>query len=286
MISLTTYTSIVIALGALCTTWSHMRRHWYRLSFCLMSILLSVPVTLLADKSIRRGQFPMEACLPFFKEYLPMMRKSFTLLTVAFWACATLMVALLLVSPFGESSDANARKRSPLERWAEKSRVYVFLAIELIFLVLVVLVNHFFVPEQVLREQARGELAEGHWSFGQIVGMLIWLPVTAEFVFIFWCKLNVSFPCFDSEDILCNLLVRSWLEGGSRRPFAEFLCRCPEALNATCKEKGSFYLYEVRLALCTSQRHELSSPNRTRTLAPARTSFSCRWRSSSVRSFT
>jgi len=128
----------------------------------------------------------MEVCLPFFKQYLPMMRKSFTILSVTFWACVTLMVGMLMMSPAGASSHFDARKRSTIESWVDRSRVHVFLVIELILLVLIILVNHFFVPEQVLRAQSGGKLAEGHWSFGQIVGMLIWLPVTAEFVFVFW----------------------------------------------------------------------------------------------------
>lgn len=160
-----------------------------------MSILLCVPVTFVAAETIRRDNFPTEACLPFFSTYLPMMRKSFIFLSVTFWFCATLLVMLLVLSPAGESSNAHGRKRSPLASWIQRSIVYVFLVIEFILLVLTVLVNHFFVPEQVLRAQAGGKLAEGHWSFGQIIGMLIWLPVTTEFVFVFWCKsCNSQFP--------------------------------------------------------------------------------------------
>ena len=50
---------------------------------------------------------------------------------------------------------------------------------------MIIFVNHFYVPEQVLRAQAGGQLAESQWTFGQIVGMLIWLPVLVEFGYVF-----------------------------------------------------------------------------------------------------
>ncbi len=202
-----------------------MRRHWYRLSFCLLSLLLCVPVTVLADQSIKRDQFPVEVCLPFFKEYLPMIRKSFVILSVTFWACATLMVGMLVMSPAGHSFGFNGRKHSTLELRVERSRIYVFLVIKLVLLVLIVLVNHFFVPEQVLRAQAGGKLSEGQWSFGQIVGMLIWLPVTAEFVFVFSCRL-IPLLSFNSERLQTDILMLQL----ARKRVSMVACRIPLSL--------------------------------------------------------
>jgi hypothetical protein len=55
-ITLTAYTSILIALGALHTSWAHMRRHRYRLIFLFISIALCMVVTVLAGiKSLRAG---------------------------------------------------------------------------------------------------------------------------------------------------------------------------------------------------------------------------------------
>jgi hypothetical protein len=175
LVCLTTYASLAISFGALCTSFDHVRRHKYRLLFALLATILCAAVTGMGQRAIQRDNFPKETCLPFFTDYKPAIRRYFVVLSVVFWAISLLLLGILYLS----------LRRTRLSPLLSASRLYIVLLCELTLLTLIVLVNHHFVPEQVLRAQAGGQLAESQWTFGQIVGMLIWVPVLVEFGYIF-----------------------------------------------------------------------------------------------------
>lgn len=187
LVCLTAYASIAISLGALCTSFDHIRRHKYRFGFCLFSLILCIAVTGLGQQIMVEDNFPKEICLPFFNDYKPNMRKYFVVLSAVFWITSIIMIVTLL-TPSTRTKDVATWNLtgSRLHRYCVASwKFYVVFAAEMLLLVMTVLVNHYFVPEQVLRAQAGGQLAESQWTFGQIVGMLIWAPVLVEFGYVF-----------------------------------------------------------------------------------------------------
>jgi hypothetical protein len=138
---------------------------------------------------ILKDDFPKEICLPFFNDYKQNMRRYFVVLSVVFWIISLIMVLTMCLSlkstPLATIRERLNQSHPRALRCLSKSRLYVVVIVELVLLVMIVLVNHFYVPEQVLRAQAGGQLAESQWTFGQIVGMLIWLPVLVEFGYVF-----------------------------------------------------------------------------------------------------
>ena len=189
LVCLTSYAAIAISLGALCTSFDHIRRHKYRLIFSVVATILCAAVTGVAYQAILKDDYPKEICLPFFNDYKQNMRRYFVVLSVVFWIISLIMVLTMCLS-LRSTRLTTMRERFNQShprtlRCLSKSRLYIVVIVELVLLVMIIFVNHFYVPEQVLRAQAGGQLAESQWTFGQIVGMLIWLPVLVEFGYVF-----------------------------------------------------------------------------------------------------
>jgi hypothetical protein len=174
LICVTTYASLAIVLGALCTSFDHIRRHKFRIGYCLLSLFLSAFITGIAQHRMVKDDFPKEVCLPFFNEYKSNMRKYFVVLSAVFWVISSIMVVIMFLPTAASRQVSSETPKTQyhlrLLDFLMRSRLYVVILLELMLLIMTLLVNHFFVPEQVLRAQAGGKLAEGHWSFGQIVG--------------------------------------------------------------------------------------------------------------------
>lgn len=189
LVCLTAYASIGISLGALCTSFDHIRRHKYRLMFAVIATILCAAVTGMGQRAIQQDNFPKEICLPFFTDYKQNMRRFFIILSVVFWLISLIMLLMMCLSLRSAQlitlRSRLQRSHPQLLRRLSASRLYVVVVVELILLVIILLVNHYYVPEQVLRAQAGGQLAESQWTFGQIVGILIWLPVPVEFGYVF-----------------------------------------------------------------------------------------------------
>lgn len=186
MTALTAQSSVMLALASLHGAWRHMRRHWYRLVFFFMSMALCLAVTMLAAVRIEKHQFPMEGCLPFFTTYFVAIKRCFVALSVFFWLSAPTLVLLLFLTPYSPQGLAHSQRG--LRNWVTKASAYLFFVIMAAYMMLVIMVFHFFVPEQEIQAQIGGELVKGQWTFGQIVAMLIWIPVIAAFVFVFRCE--------------------------------------------------------------------------------------------------
>lgn len=146
-------------------------------------------VTVLAGIKIDEDQFPMESCFPFFKTYLPEIRRWFVIEFVLFWVWTALMLLLLFMTPAPVIGRTNSMGR--LRKLLVSSTAYIFWIALALQTALFVFIVHVFVPEQVLRAQAGGMPEEGQWTFGQIVGMWIWFPVVSEFGFVLVCKLTI-----------------------------------------------------------------------------------------------
>lgn len=189
LVCVTAYASIAISLGALCTSFNHIRRHKYRLLSAVAAAVLCAAVTGVACQAIIKDDFPKEICLPFFNDYKPKMRKYFVVLSVVFWIISVIMVVMMCLAlkstRLAAIRERVHRSHPRMLRFLKTSRLYIVVAVELLLLVMIVLVSHYYIPEQVLRAQAGGQLAESQWTFGQIVGMLIWLPVLVEFGYVF-----------------------------------------------------------------------------------------------------
>jgi Na+/melibiose symporter-like transporter len=167
----------------------HYVRHKYRLIFAVIATILCAAVTGMAQRAIQQDNFPKETCLPFFTDYKQNMRRFFIILSIVFWLISLIMLLMLCLS-LRSTTLMTLRSRlqqshPQLFRCLSTSRLYTVVIVELVLLVMIILVNHYYVPEQVLRAQAGGQLAESQWTFGQIVGMLIWLPVLVEFGYVF-----------------------------------------------------------------------------------------------------
>lgn len=174
LVCLTTYASLAITLGALCTSFDLSRRHKFRIGSCFLSFFLCTFITGIAQHLMVKDDFPKEVCLRFFNDFKPNMRKYFVVLSVVFWVTSIIMVAVLFVpTAASEQVQSGASRTQSHRRFLDfimRSRLYVVVLVEILLLIIILLVNHYFVPEQVLRAQAGGKLAEGQWSFGQIVG--------------------------------------------------------------------------------------------------------------------
>ncbi|KAI9847249.1 MAG: hypothetical protein M1838_000963 [Thelocarpon superellum] len=185
MICFTAFLSIAITLGALGSAWEHMRRRQYRLTLLLFSVLLSIAVTAFTGKAMLATTYPLDQCVPFFVDHLGAMKSSYIGICVLFWITVSILsYTFLFLHTTMKSSGGMTR----LGRSVRTTLPYLLLLLHVVQLILYVLVHHHFVPEQQLDQEVHGLLASQDWQFGQLVSVLIWLPVVVEFVIVFMLR--------------------------------------------------------------------------------------------------
>lgn len=189
---LTSSSSLSIGFGALHTRWTHKRPEWTWLVVFFVSFPLCAGVNVLAARRVFGEEIPVESCLKFFQDYREAIRHTFIVHSVLFWASSFVMLFLLLLRPV---VDGNTRHRDAdvdtehqntkrntnkgIRAWG-RWWAWTILAIFSLQLVLFILIFHHFVPEQVLRKEAGGQLDEGKMTFGQILTIFMWASVLVD----------------------------------------------------------------------------------------------------------
>merc|ERR1711939_257189 len=158
----------------------------------LETLPLCAGVNVLAARRVFGEEIPVESCLKFFQDYREAIRHTFIVHSVLFWASSFVMLFLLLLRPV---VDGNTRHRDAdvdtehqntkrntnkgIRAWG-RWWAWTILAIFSLQLVLFILIFHHFVPEQVLRKEAGGQLDEGKMTFGQILTIFMWASVLVD----------------------------------------------------------------------------------------------------------